>query len=49
MKENRAFRILLITKKQTGFAWNFLETPIKNVEVPQSPISTHPIPDILSF
>ena len=32
MKENSAFRILLITKKQkkeqTGFVWNFLKTPI---------------------
>ena len=25
MKGNRAFRILFIIKKQTGFAWNFLE------------------------
>ena len=32
MKENRAFRIIFITKKQTGFAWNFLEIPIQNVQ-----------------
>ena len=32
MKENRAFRSLFITKKQRGFAWNFLETPIQNVQ-----------------
>ena len=32
MKENRAFRILFITKNQRGFAWNFLETPVQNVQ-----------------
>ena len=36
MKENRAFTILFCNqktiKKQTGFAHNFLETPIQSIE-----------------
>ena len=38
MKGNRAFRILFITKKETGFAWNFLETPMQNVQRFPSPL-----------
>ena len=41
MKENRAFGILFITKKQTGFAWNFLETPIQNVQRCFRPLFQH--------
>ena len=42
VKENRAFRILFITKKaikkQRGFAWNFLETPIQSEQRCLSPL-----------
>ena len=41
MKENRAFRVLSITKKQTGFSWNFLKPNSKCTEVQRSSISAH--------
>ena len=43
MKENIVFRILFITKKQTGFAWSFLETPMQNVQRCLSPLFQLPL------
>ena len=42
MKENRAFRNFFdnqkTIKKLTGFAWNFLKTPIQNVQMCLNPL-----------
>ena len=53
MKEYELLEFFLLpknSKKQTGFARNFLEIPNTNcAEVPQSFISKHPFFDIPSF
>ena len=50
MKQNTAFTISCYYRKHTGFAWNFVETPIQNVPRHLSPLFlTHPFSDVLSF
>ena len=50
MKENRAFRILVITKKNHRLCMEFSWKPnTKYTEVPQYSISIHPFSDVPSF
>ena len=53
MKENRAFRILFIAKKQQinrqALKGIFLNPNTKYTEVPQSSVSAHHFFDVLSF